>query len=124
MKLLGLILAVFLTACAAKKPVISFGSPEETFATWREAVERLDTEVLIQCYVESAKPAMRDEIKSSSREGLAAMQRETEQTKFLIEKIVYEGPKAYLRITRSLNGAQDIEVINMILEQGAWKIVP
>jgi len=111
--------------CASKAPPkISFGSPEETFASWKSSVERLDTDALISCYAQASRDGMRDEIRSTSQDGLKAMQRETKETKFEIEKVVYEGHRAFLRVQRSYKGARDIEVINMILENGGWRLVP
>lgn len=113
------------SACSLKKQqLISFGSPEETFETWREAVERLDLETIVLCYADSAKQAMRQDIRNTTKDGLKAMQEETRDTQFSIEKIVYEGPKAFLRVKRVLKGNEEIEVVNMTLENGAWKLIP
>lgn len=122
---LGSLSLFLLLGCATKAPAkFSFGSPEETFASWKNAVERLDTEALINCYAESARQGMRDEIKSTSRDGLRSMQKETLETKFEIQKVVYEAQKAFLRVSRSYRGTQEIEVLTMILENGGWRLVP
>jgi hypothetical protein len=102
----------------------SFATPEETFATWRQSVERLDLETLMACYASGAQPVVRKEISTTSKEGIKAMQTETKDTTFEIQKIVFEDNRAYLRVERKKAGTSEIEVVNMIKETDGWKLLP
>lgn len=115
------------SSCAAKKWAPAYGSPEETFRTWKQAIIDENYDVLISCYVEAAQPDMRREIETSSPDGLQSMRDETKRTTFKIEKVVYQENKAFLRVSRTLRGHAndpDIEVVNMLLEKGAWRLAP
>lgn len=113
------------TGCAVRQPEkLTFGSPEETFQSWRGSVERLDLEGIISCYADAAKPSIRQEILGTSRDGLEAMRKESEDTIYRVEKIVYEGSKAYVRVKRIRGPHEEIEVISMVLENGTWKLLP
>ncbi len=104
--------------------VPTYGTPQETFDTWRAAVDRLDLETVIACYADSAKPGIRQEIQTSTKDGLEAMRNESKNTDFKVEKIIYEGSKAYLRVKRSLGPVEEIEVLSMTLENGGCKLLP
>lgn len=114
-------------SCAAKKWTPAYGSPEETFRTWKQAIIDENYDVLISCYIEAAQSDMRREIETSSPDGLRSMRDETKRTTFKIEKVVYQENKAFLRVSRTLRGHSDdpdIEVVNMLLEKGAWRLAP
>lgn len=118
------------SGCLAKappaplKPANDFSSPEKTFETWRYAVSELNFPLLLQCYAVSARPQIELDIKNNSDEGLKAMQREARETKFEIQKIVFEEKRAYLRVERIRNKVSEIEIVNMVKESGLWKIMP
>ncbi len=114
----------FFLSCAPKKFEPRYSTPEETFRTWRQAAENLDLPLLVSCYADTAKAKLRDDLSKTSKEGLAAMQEEAKETKFEIEKIVYERHRAYLRVKRSLDGSDEIEVVTMVKEGPNWKIIP
>jgi hypothetical protein len=125
MRIFFLAFVIFTSACVAKAPILkSFNSPQETFETWRQSVERLDFETLIACYATAAKPQMRKTIEETSEEGLRAMRDEARRTKFRIEKVVYEKDRAYLRAVRQLRHEDDLEVLVMIKEGQEWKLLP
>lgn len=115
---------LMLVGCAAKPPVISYATPEDTFKTWHAAVGRLDLVTVVASYAESAQPKLRKEIAATSLEGLKAMQMETKNTDFEIEKVVYEENHAFLRVLRKIRDESEVEVINMIKEPGGWKLLP
>jgi len=103
---------------------MSFGSPQETFESWRSSVVNLELENIVACYAEPAKSGMRDEIAGLSKDGLEEMSRETNDTEFKIEKIIYEGQRAFMRVKRKRSGEEEVEVLTMVLERGAWKLLP
>ena len=115
---------IFLVGCSPAPIFKSYQTPEETFKTWRQAVERLDLQAVTDCYAVGAQPGLRKEIVATSKEGLEAMQRETRDTTFEIQKIVFENRRAYLRVERKRQGTSEIEVVNMVKEAGGWKILP
>ena len=131
-----LISTSFLSGCAlfekkesSSAPKISsraprYTSPEETFESWRQAAIQLDLEALVNSYAKDAQPGLRQEINSSTSEALKAMQRETRETEFAIEKIVYENNRAYLRVKRKINKSVEIEVLTMTKEESGWKLLP
>jgi hypothetical protein len=121
-KIFGLL--IVLSACTQAPISMSFQTPEDTFKTWRQAAERLDLETLVTCYSQPMQSSFRKEISANSAEGLKAMQRETQETEFKIEKIVYEDKKAYLRVVRHRGTAAEIEILNMIKEGTDWKLIP
>ncbi|MBN8555537.1 MAG: hypothetical protein J0L93_08845 [Deltaproteobacteria bacterium] len=115
---------VFLMGCAAAPIFKSYQTPEDTFKTWRQAVERLDLQAVTECYAVGAQPGLRKEIVTTSKEGLEAMQRETRDTTFEIQKIIFEDRRAYLRVERKRKGTTEIEVVNMVKESNGWKLLP
>jgi hypothetical protein len=122
--LLGGFFLVFVSSCAPKKIVVSFKTPEETFQTWRAAAERLDYTTLLQCYAAEAVSEIRKEIETTSGEGLRSMQQETRKTDFKLEKVVYENDRAYVRVTRRIRDAEEIEILTMVQEGKDWKLIP
>lgn len=111
--------------CAPKKPIErKYSTPEQTFETWRQAAVRLDLPTLLTCYASSQKSSIENELQALSEEGLKAMQKEADRTDFRIEKIIYEKDKAYLRTSRKIGKAEDIEVLVMIKEGLDWKLLP
>lgn len=119
-----MILALLVSACTTAVMTASFKTPEETFRTWKNAAERLDLETLVSCYAAATQPDLRREISANSSEGLKAMQRETQDTQFRIEKVVYEDHRAYLRVIRKRGAAEEVEIVNMIKEGMNWRLVP
>lgn len=113
-----------LWGCQAPKKIISFRTPEETFATWRSAVETLDYELLLQCYATPSVSALRSEIQATSQDGLKAMRDESRRTDYKIEKVVYEDKRAFVRVKRQLEKSEEIEILTMIQEGGNWKLLP
>ena len=124
LSLLGSVLVLMLSACAVKQTARSYQTPEATFETWKQAAGRLDFEALISCYSTASQPRMRKDLSATTVDEIKVMQAETNKTKFEIQRIVYEGPKAYLRVMRRLPGAEDIEVLTMIKEGLDWKLIP
>lgn len=113
-----------LTGCSLKSKAPAYGTPEETFKTWQNAAETLNLEVLLSCYVLDAQAELRKEFSESSSAQLKAMQAETRDTRFRVEKVLFDGPRAFLRVRRSRGSDVDVEVVNMVLERGAWKLLP
>lgn len=123
--LVPLLLFVFLSACASKSVVRKdYSSPEATFNTWTYAARNLDLRVLLESYAQSARPAMEQELGKTTQEALEAMQKEARLTSFDIEKIVYEDNLAYLRVRRKLKKDEGIEILTMVKEGDAWKLLP
>lgn len=115
---------LFVGACTASKMIVSYATPEETFRTWEYAAHHLDLDVLVSTYAETSQSSLRQEMVITSSEGLKAMQEEVRLTKFKIEKIIYEGNRAYLRVQRSHEGTSEVEVVTMVKEGLDWKILP
>lgn len=102
----------------------TYDTPEATFQTWRHAAEKLDLQTLVNTYASAARGQMMKELENTEPPALKAMQAETLKTKFEVQKIVYEGARAYVRIMRTFEGQQEVEVLNMIRESEGWKILP
>jgi sugar-specific transcriptional regulator TrmB len=114
-----------LISCALKSPlVVDRSSPEKAFETWKQAILRMDTTVLIDSYVVEAREGIRRELSETTRDGIEAMRLETSRTKFEIEKIVYQQNKAFVRVRRDLAGDSEIELVTMIQEDGQWRLLP
>lgn len=124
MKALFLLVVFTLSGCAQKLYVKNFESPEQTFETWRQAAVRLDLQTLIESYSQSARAKIEQDLASSTENALRQMKREAKETKFSLEKIVYEEDVAYLRVKRERNRMSEIEVLTMVNESGAWKLLP
>lgn len=115
----------FIVGCASHQPLVRrFGSPEETFETWREAAQRLELDTLIACYARGHQENMRKQIASSSLNELKSMQDETRNTEFSVDKVVFEGSRAFLRVERKRGKDREIEVLNMVRESDGWKLLP
>ncbi len=133
---LGLVLGslVFFGGCqathkpgaAANKSVFvgKFSSPQETFETWKYAAQNLDISLLVSTYASSARSSMEDEFKNAAPQEMKQMQDEAKKTKFSIEKVVYEGDRAFLRVKREYKSRWEDEVLTMVREGQEWKILP
>ena len=120
----GILSCLVMLACAAKPIRISFRTPEETFHTWEQAAARLNLPLLISCYARDSRDEMRRDISGTSPQELRAMQKETRETQFKVEKVVYENNQAYVRVLRRRDKQEEIEILTMIRENNGWKIVP
>lgn len=115
---------VLMSGCATKVHVVSYKTPEATFATWQHAASKLDLGLLLRSYANSARPVIEADLKRTTEEELKKMSEEARETSFSIEKVVFEENTAYLRVRRKMKKMQDIEVVTMIKEDNQWKLLP
>lgn len=120
----GLLVSIFLVACASKEVAVSYETPQDAFMTWKQAAARMDLETVLDSYVRSVRSQVQKELERTSSEAMRAMQREAKKTRFTIERVVYEDEKAYLRIRREMNGGESIEILTAVKERGEWKLIP
>lgn len=112
------------SACATKETRFSLDSPESTFLSWKQAASQLDIESLLETYSSRSRPSIEDELARATDDALRTMARETRQTRFEIERVIFEDQVAYLRVRRRFGPINEVEVITMIKEGENWKIQP
>jgi hypothetical protein len=118
---------VVVVGCASKKSpafVARFSTPQETFETWVHSARTADLSLMALTHAPAARSAIEEEFRNYTPEQLEAMGREARKTEFKVEQIVYEGGRAFLRITRKLGKGAETEVITMIREGQEWRILP
>lgn len=116
-----------MAGCASKKTpdfVARFSTPQETFETWIHSARTADLSLMALTHAPSARSAIEEEFRNYTPEQLEAMGREARKTEFKVEQIVYEGGRAFLRITRKLGRGVETEVLTMIREGQEWRILP
>lgn len=101
-----------------------YATPEATFNTWKRAARQLNLGVLAETVASGIRERYRRDMARQSSEGLKAMQTEARETDFKIEKVVYVGNHAHLRVLRNYQGNKEIEIINMVKEGKEWKLIP
>ncbi len=84
----------------------------------------LNLENIVRSYSKDSQAGLRQEINETSPEGLKAMQKETAETQFEIQKVVFETNRAYLRVQRTRDKEVEIEIVNMVREGSDWKLLP
>jgi hypothetical protein len=117
-------LFMLISGCAHPKFVPSYATPKDTFKTWKHAAARLDYNLLVSTYIDSAKDKLLNELSTETEQGLRAMQVEAEDTSFSVEKVIFEDRVAYLRILRKRGRRSEVEVLRMVKENGGWKLLP
>lgn len=120
----------FTVSCAGKSKLqktasnTPFQTPIDTFETWRRAALEMNVPLMLSTYAAAGRQTVEGDILNASKDELSAMQAEAKQTEFKIEKLVYEGDRAFLRVKRIFRGKDEVEILTFVREGQDWKIIP
>lgn len=106
-----------------KAQTSKFGTPLQTFETWRKAAIAGSIKEMVACYVSYRQKQVRKELKKMPKAKLEEMRAATAQTDFFPNEPFYQGDRAALEIhwRKGLHG--ETQVLQFALEKNDWKII-
>lgn len=100
-----------------------FSTAEKTFERWRKAVSDGDLEKAIDCYALMYQGVVATHL-GQSAEGLKAMKKEIDGTKFVVKGSSVKGDSATLKVTRQKGEESETGEVAFVRENGEWKMLP
>jgi hypothetical protein len=101
-----------------------YGTPEKTFARYKDALTKNDIPKLIECYALMYQGVMANEMSHTSDDQKKKMQSEIAGTKLEIKSSKITGSNATLKVQRSKGDEVETADVRMVLENGEWKLTP
>ena len=92
--------------------------------TWKNAAAWGSIDEIVRCYSETFQPVMHQNLEAMTEEQITAMAKETRETRFRIQRIVFRGTMAHAKVIRRRGNGQEDDVVNFVKESGAWKLIP
>lgn len=101
-----------------------FATPEKTFHRYEDALNKNDTNKLIDCYALMYQGVMANELNHASDDQKKKMQSEIAGTKLEIKSTKISGGSAVLKVQRSKGDEVETADVHLVLENGEWKLTP
>ena len=101
-----------------------FSSPERTIQHWLRAARTSDIEQMVRCYLAFGQGAKRKELQQISRDDLRTMHDDANKTSFDIAEPLIIGTHATVKVAKGKGEKAPIELFELELEHGEWKIIP
>lgn len=100
-----------------------YGTPMNTFKTWRQAAIQGDLKEMVKCYASFQQRQKTKELKALSKDDWEKMRAATANTEFLPKAPLYQGDRAFMEVAWNLNLQGDTQTLKFILEKDQWKLL-